>query len=198
MIHPETQVRNVSAVIGNGVFATCHIPRGTIVVVRDECDTCFSPEDFQSLPTIIRESIETYVYHDCAGNLVLSWDHARFMNHSCCCNTMLTDYGLEIAIKDILPGEQVTTEYGLLNIQEPYKIHCGCDCCRGELRLDDIDVFGDKWDRQIKKSMLQINKVQQPLWGILPDHIQGRLKKLTEYPESYSSVKNLKWRCHIK
>lgn len=194
MIHPDTVVRVVSPAIGNGVFATRDIPRGTIVVVRDACDACFSRNAFYCLPDMVRESMETYVYHDKEGQLVLSWDHARFMNHSCCSNTMMTDYRLEIAVRDIRSGEQVTTEYGLLNIQEPYDIHCGCDGCRGALRLDDIDVFGEKWDGQILAALLAVPDVHQPLWELVSPEIRTGLEALRANGNTYSSVRNLKWR----
>ncbi|WP_320174662.1 SET domain-containing protein [Maridesulfovibrio sp.] len=194
MIHPDTIVRTVSPQLGNGVFAIRDIPRGTVVVVRDEFDICLPYEDFHKLPDMVRESMETHVYHDRDGMLVLSWDHARFMNHSCRCNTMMTDYRLEIAIRDIQAGEQITTEYGLLNVQDPYEIHCGCDECRKELRPDDIDKYGKTWDELIKTALLAIPDVPQPLWDMVTPEIRSRLKTLQQDNDKYSSVQNLKWR----
>lgn len=194
MIHPDTVVRAVSPDIGNGVFATRDIPRGTIVVVRDAYDTCFSRAEFNCLPEIVRKSMETYVYHDRDGQLVLSWDHARFMNHCCSSNTMMTDYQLEVAVRDIQAGEQVTTEYGLLNVQESYEIHCGCEGCRGRLRPDDIDVFGGKWDEQILAALTVVSDVHQPLWGLLSSAIRAKLEGIRRSRDTYSSVRNLKWR----
>ncbi|WP_319778778.1 SET domain-containing protein [Maridesulfovibrio sp.] len=194
MIHPDTIVRTVSPLLGNGVFAIRDIPCGTVMVVRDEFDICLPYDDFQKLPDIIRESMETHVYHDREGTLVLSWDHARFMNHSCCSNTMMTDYNLEIAIRDIRAGEQITTEYGLLNVQEPYEIHCGCDGCRKQLRPDDIDKYGNDWDELIKAALLSIPDVSQPLWDMVTPDIKHRLEELRLDKNKYSSVQNLKWR----
>lgn len=195
MIHPDTIVKNVSPEIGNGVFAVRDIPAGTVVVVRDAYDLCISRDEFFSLPEMVRDSMETYVYHDREGQLILSWDHARFMNHSCCSNTMMTDYQLEIAVRDIRAGEQITTEYGLLNIQEPYELHCGCENCRGALRIDDIDVYGKQWDAQIKAALLAVPYVIQPLWDLLSQDIRDRIGALGQKPENYSSIMNLKWRC---
>lgn len=154
----------------------------------------FSFEEFNCLPDIVRESMETYVYHDKDGRLVLSWDHARFMNHSCCSNTMMTDYQLEIAVREIKAGEQITTEYGLLNIQECYDIHCGCDGCRGKLRPDDIDVFGEKWDEQIMAALTAVPDVYQPLWELISSGIRSRLEAFIADDGTYSSIRNLKWR----
>jgi len=194
VIHPNTVVRNVSPEIGVGVYATAPIARGTIVVVRDPYDICLSQEQYCGLSGPVRESMETYMYHDRCGNLVLSWDHARYMNHNCNSNTMLTGYNLEIAVRDIAAGEEVTTEYGLLNIQEPYELHCGCENCRGRLRLDDIEVYGGQWDQAIRESLLRIPNVEQPLLPVLSDADRARLDAFLQGRAEYASVKELAWR----
>jgi len=194
MIHPHTVVRTVSPVIGVGVFATRAIPRGTVVVVRDGFDTCLTQEQYCLLPDTVRSAMETYMYHDKCGNLVLSWDHARYMNHSCRSNTMMTDYNLEIAVRDIAPGEELTTEYGLLNIQEPYEIHCGCENCREHLRLDDIEVHGDAWDSLIQESLRLIPGVEQPLLHLVDAANRDRVERLLRGETAYSSIRNLAWR----
>lgn len=194
MIHPDTKVRTVSEAIGNGVFATALIPQGTIVVVRDRLDTSLSIEDFQQLPALLKSALETYLFHDCDGKLILSWDHARLMNHSCASNTMLTAYGFEIAVRDIHPGEEMTTEYGLLNIQEPYQIHCKCPGCREHLRCDDIDQHGERWDALVKESMLLIAGLEQPLMVLLDSHTKQRIEDFQRDHTLYSSVRSLKWR----
>lgn len=194
MIHPNTVVRTVSPEIGVGVFATRFIPKGTIVVVRDRFDICLTQDDYACLPGSVRAGMETYLYHDRCGCLVLSWDHARYMNHSCHSNTMMTDYDLEIAIRDIEPGEEITTEYGLLNVQEPYELYCGCECCRNELSLDDIDVHGKEWDKLIRESLLRVPDVEQPLLALLEGSKRERLDSLLKGEAEYSSISNLKWR----
>jgi hypothetical protein len=145
------------------------------------------------LPESQREAMETYMYHDKCGNLVLSWDHARYMNHNCHPTTMMTDYDFEIAVRDIAAGEELTTEYGLLNIQEPYAICCGCEDCREHLRLDDIDVYGEQWDRRIRESLARIQMVDQPLLPLLTDGARARLEDFLAGRSGYSSVRNLKW-----
>lgn len=194
MIHPDTKVRTVSEAIGNGVFATALIPQGTIVVVRDRFDTSLTIEEFQQLPALLKNALETYLYHDCDGRLILSWDHARLMNHSCASNTMLTAYGFEIAVRDIQPGEEMTTEYGLLNIQEPYQIHCKCPGCREHLRRDDIDQHGERWDALVRASMQLIAEREQPLMALLDSRTRQRIMDFQRDNALYCSVHGLKWR----
>ncbi|MEF2232107.1 MAG: SET domain-containing protein [Pseudodesulfovibrio sp.] len=197
MIHPNTAVRFVSPEIGVGVFATAAMPRGTIVVVRDQYDICLTQDDYCRLPGPVRDSMETHMYHDRCGNLVLSWDHARYMNHNCRSNTMMTAYNLEIAVRDIAAGEELTTEYGLLNIQDPYEIHCGCENCRQHLRIDDIEVYGDEWDGQIRESLLLIPRVEQPLLSLVTGADRSRLDDFLNGDAGYDSVRNLQWRACV-
>lgn len=195
MIHPDTTIRLVDPVIGNGVYATKAIPKGTIIVVKDSFDRVIRRQDFLSAKEPLQGMVENYVYHDKNGNLVLSWDHAKYMNHNCDPNTMMTDYDLEVVVRDIAIGEQITTEYGLLNLQEEYDIHCACANCRKRLRLTDIDQFATLWDEKILESLLRVESVAQPLWDLVDDETRKEFRELREVPKKYRSVKNLKWRC---
>jgi uncharacterized protein len=193
MIHPDTTLQYIGENVGIGVFAKKDIPRGTIIVVRDEFDICISLSHFKKLPQPLRDFVETYMFHDKEGSLVLSWDHAKYMNHSCLSNTMMTGYNLEIVVRDIPAGGEITTEYGLLNIQQPYSIDCGSPECRKLVNAEDIDTYGDIWDQIIKESMLLINKVQQPLWPLVQKQVQEGIQSMLENPDNYISVKNMKW-----
>nr|WP_320049392.1 SET domain-containing protein [uncultured Desulfuromonas sp.] len=194
MIHPATTVRPVSPEIGNGVFATEFIPCGTLIVVKDCCDLSLSRSDFFALPEVLRQSLETFMYHDKHGQLVLGWDHAKYMNHSCCSNTMMTDYGVEVVVRDIAEGEEVTSEYGLLNVQDPYDLYCNCVHCRCALRLDDIDRYAPQWDEQILAALQRVELCAQPLWNLLDPQSQHEITSLRQAPELYRSVRGLKWR----
>ena len=194
MIHPATTVRPVSPEIGNGVFATEFIPCGTLIVVKDCCDLSLSRPEFFALPEVLRLSLETFMYHDKHGQLVLGWDHAKYMNHSCCSNTMMTDYGVEVVVRDIAEGEEITSEYGLLNVQDPYDLYCNCVNCRGALRLDDIDLYAPQWDEQILAALQRIELCAQPLWNLLDPKSQHEITRLRQFPERYRSVSGLKWR----
>ena len=60
--------------------------------------------------------LEKYTYVDRDGRHILCWDIARFVNHSCDPTSRSPGYDLEIAVRDIHPGEQVTDDYGSLNV----------------------------------------------------------------------------------
>lgn len=191
MIHPSTRVAFVSPAIGLGVVATAPIPKGSLVVVRDAHDLTFDEATFRRLHETIRHAMETYMYRDREGRLILSWDHARFMNHRCDANSLMTAYGVEVAIRDIGAGEEMTTDYGLLNVLEPYPIHCGCDGCREALRLDDIDRYADVWDEAIKEALALVDAVEQPLRGVAE---LAELRRYLDGNEEYRSVSTLTFR----
>jgi uncharacterized protein len=194
MIIPGTRIAEVNLAIGLGVFARNPIPRGTIVVVPDVLDTVIDPQQFEALPEILRAAAETYMFHDSRGSLVLSWDHGRYMNHSCRANTMLTAYGVEVAVRDIAAGEEITTEYGLLNVQDPFPVACGCPDCRRHVTPDDIDHHGDDWDRLILNALQLAGTIPQPLWPLIDADIQQNIIELATTPCRYRSVREITWR----
>jgi hypothetical protein len=194
MIHPDTEVRFVSEQIGRGVFATASIPRGTIIYVRDPLETRLAPAQFNSLNPVHKQIAEQYSYVDADGHMVMSWDHAKFMNHCCECNTIGTGYGFEIAIRDIRPGEELTSEYGVLNLQLEYEIGCNCTECRAVLRHTDIDVHHAQWDTWIVDALKQVQAVSQPLWDIMDATTRAELERYLAGQGQYRSVLTRKWR----
>ena len=60
---------------------------------------------------IYKDVIEKYSYTEPNGNMILSWDIAKYVNHCCNCNIISTGYGFEIAIRDIQPGEELLIYY---------------------------------------------------------------------------------------
>ncbi|MDH5767308.1 MAG: SET domain-containing protein [Gammaproteobacteria bacterium] len=192
MIHPNTELKFVNNEIGNGVFATEFIPKGTILYVKDEFEIEVSKSRFNKMGKLHRDIIEKYSYMDERGVRVLSWDNAKYINHRCDCNSMSTAYGFEIAIRDISADEEITDEYGMFNIPESVKISCGCSNCRQMLLPTDIDNNYKAWDVLVKDAIEHINHVDQPLWDILDDVTKNDLMGFLLSQDEYRSVINLK------
>src|SRR5688572_19353678 len=114
MIHPCTELRLINAEIGYGVFATMKIPQGTVVWTLCEMDFIYTPLKIAALSSAYYPILCKYAYLTSTENIVLCWDHARYMNHSCAPN-LRTLENCEIAVRDIAEGEQITCEYGVLN-----------------------------------------------------------------------------------
>ncbi len=194
MIHPHTELRHISDTVGNGLFATSFIPRGTLVYVKDELELVFAADDERVKHPIYGPIIERYSYRDPQGQLIMSWDLARFENHSCEPNTLSTGYGFEIAIRDIQAGEQVTDDYGMFNMEYSMACECGSDKCRQRISGGDLDKLHPLWDSQVKAAMACIDQVPQPLMMLVEGNTYLRLYRYLNTGKGYRSVKSLKYR----
>ena len=113
MLHPHTELRPVSSEIGLGVFATRFIARGTLVRVHDQWDVCCAPEKFQKLDPLQRDTLERFARITRGGEYRMSWDIARFMNHSCEPNAGLSGQVVLVAMRDIRDGEEILYDYAM-------------------------------------------------------------------------------------
>lgn len=192
MIHPCTELRLVSKEVGYGVFATAFIPKGTIVYIKDALEVVVKPDDPLRNDPRYSEIIEKYSYMEPNGNMVLSWDIAKFVNHCCNCNIISTGYGFEIAIRDIQADEEITDEYGLFNSGWEMDLVCKQPGCRKKLTSADLEDNFPIWDEKIQSAFRKFNEVSQPLLKYIDQETYTQLKKYLEKGEDYRSVINLK------
>lgn len=193
MIHPHTELRQVNDAVGYGVFATEFIPEGTITYIRDSLELEITPEKFEQCAPLLQEKIERYSFIDQRGTRVVSWDLAKYVNHCCKCNTISTGYGFEIAIRDIYPNEQITDEYGIFNITERINLLCDKPGCRGFVSYDDFDQYYPVWDEAIRKSLVKLKTVDQPLMPLMDEDTLGELEAFFRDSKKYKSVYALKF-----
>ena len=168
MIHPHTELRFISNEIGHGVFATKLIPAGTITWVLDKLDRVFTSTEFQALDPVYQNILDYYTFRNNKGQYVLCWDNGRYVNHSFNSNCLTTAYDFEIAIRDIQPGEQLTDDYGYLNITLPFR---GIDegTKRKTVYPDDLVKNYKVWDNKIKKVFHKIPELEQALRHMIPE-----------------------------
>lgn len=188
MLHPDTELRTISPEIGYGVFATSDIPMGTIVYVKDAMEIIVNENDLIHSDKKYRGYIEKYSYTEADGSKVLSWDMAKYVNHSCDSNTLSTGYGFEIAIRNIYKGEQITDDYGMLNIEQAMHCDCCSPHCRHHIGLNDFSRFSLDWDRKVKSALACFIQVKQPLSGYLSADIYGLLESYFNNQSDYRSV----------
>lgn len=189
MIHPKTELRFISKEVGYGVFATDFIPAGTITWVLDKLDREFRPEEFFAMDLVYQNIIDTYTFRNNIGNYVLCWDHGRFVNHSFNSNCLTTAYDFEIAIRDILPGEQLTDDYGYLNIKDPFTAEDeGTE--RKIVYPDDLVRYYKVWDAQILKVFGKINAYEQPLRVLIKDELWDKVQKIIAGKQQIDSILN--------
>ncbi len=157
--------------MGLGVYATRNIPKGTITFVRDPFDMVFQSYDLISAPFVLVQEVLKLSYREPSGEFVLSWDNGKYMNHSCEANTLTTSYGFEIAVHDIAKGEEITDDYGLLNLDEPFHCLCNKPRCRRlitEPSQEDLVT----WEAQIAPILATARSVPQPLEDLITwDHL---------------------------
>jgi len=187
MIHPNTKLKFISKDVGYGVVATAFLPAGTITWVLDKLDREFTPLQIQDMEPLYQEIIDTYTFRNNNGNLVLCWDNGRYVNHSFNSNCLTTAYDFEIAIRDIHVGEQLTDDYGYLNITSPFRgINEGTR--RKVVYPNDLLKYYKVWDNKIKKVFPKINKVDQPLRQILDAKTWDRIEKIIHREEPLASI----------
>lgn len=176
MLHPNTELKFVSSEIGYGIFASALIPKGTITWVKDDLDRVIPKENLGLMSQANLENLLKYSYRNSQGNYVFCWDLTRYVNHSYKPNSMLTAMGFEIAIHDILPGEEMTNDYGTLNIIESFECANGPSLERERVCPDDLIRFHALWDEQIQSAFTFINDLVQPLQVFLsPEQLQDIL-----------------------
>ncbi len=192
MIHPNTELRFINQEIGYGVFATAFIPVGTVVYTRDSMEAVISPVKYAQLMEPLKSTVEKYSYIDENGDRIVSWDHGKFVNHCCDCNTISTGYGFEIAIKDIKIGEEITDEYGLFNLEYEMDLQCNKPGCRLKVKAADLMTYYDKWDASIKKALKRFVLVDQPLLPLMEPDTLNAIESFYRDNNCYTSVKMLK------
>ncbi len=187
MIHPKTELKFISREIGYGVVATEFIPAGTITWVLDKLDREFSLAEFQAMDPIYQNILDFYTFRNNNGNFVLCWDNGRYVNHSFNSNCLTTAYDFEIAIRDIHPGEQLTDDYGYLNISEPFR---GIDegTKRKVVYPDDLLKYYKVWDKKILKVFHKIPKVPQDLKQLLAPTLWDEIVEISENKKEMQSI----------
>jgi len=193
MMHPDTEIRFISEEIGYGVVAKKIIPKGTITWVQDELDQIYTPKQVGEMEKLSQQMIDKYTFRNNKGNFVLCWDLAKYVNHSFMSNCISTAYDFEIAVRDILPGEELTDDYGYLNITEAFEAKDE-GAVRTTVYPDDLLHFHKEWDADLEDAFAHFDKVEQPLKDLISAEIQDKMKSILEGQEKMDSILNLYYR----
>jgi SET domain-containing protein len=114
-----------SPIHGLGLFAVAPIPAGTAVWrFTPGFDLDVDPGAVAGQPPAFRERLLHYGYVDPRlGRYILCCDDARFINHSDHPNLgpdyTADRYGLDLALRDIAAGEELTVDYELVEGPQP-------------------------------------------------------------------------------
>jgi len=190
MIHPSTELKFISPEKGIGVVATEFIPKGTITWALDPLDQVLTPHEVSHMKPFFRNFIDKYSYRDSEGNFVLCWDHGRFVNHSFRSNCMSTAYNFELAVRDIYPGEELTDDYGYLNLLEPFHALPEEGSSRTIVRPDDLLRYHEVWDEQLESAFRTFNMVAQPLCDLIDPRWERKVRLVAAGKAAMDSILN--------
>lgn len=188
MIHPDTELRFINDKIGYGVVALKRIPKGTITWALDKLDRTFTPQEVSAMDDLYQQVLDKYTYRNAQGNHILCWDNARFVNHSSRSNCITTAYEFEIAVRDIDAGEELTDDYGYLNLEAPFEVIPEPGSNRTVVYPDDLLRYYPEWDNALLQSFPHLLQVEQPLLPLLEKGLQEKVKDIASGRRKMDSI----------
>ncbi|MFK7692479.1 SET domain-containing protein [Paenibacillus sp. HJGM_3] len=191
MMHPHTELRYIDEAIGFGVFATQFIPKGTITWALDDLDQILEPDQVDALDDDRQKLVRKYSYRNQHGKYVLCWDTGKYVNHSFHANCIGTAYEIEIAVRDIHPGEQLTDDYGTLNIDEPFDCLPEPGTDRRRVMPDDLIRLADHWDAQALDAFRTYNDVAQPLAHLIRPEFREKVRLAADHQVLVDSIRHI-------
>ena len=117
-----------SSIHGMGLFTVEPVAKGTpIWRFEPGFDHDFSPEQFASLPMLAREHTRWFCFvSKVDGHVILSGDHACFINHSPTNNTGAPlnpqPPVTTVALRDLAAGEEITCDYWSYDADTSWKL----------------------------------------------------------------------------
>ena len=190
MIHPNTELRFISPEKGFGVVATELIPKGTITWAFDALDQVFTPVQFAAMDPRYRAILDKYSYRDHDGVYILCWDNARYLNHSFLSSCITTTYNFELAVRDIHPGEELTDDYGYLNLDKPWDCLPEPGSSRTRVMPDDLLHFHEEWDALLRDAFRVYNQVAQPLSWLIEEPYRDKVASIASGNAEMDSILN--------
>ena len=190
MIHPDTELRFISPEKGYGVVALKLIPKGTITWAFDLFDQVFTPAQVAAMDARHQAIVDKYCYKDHDGCQILCWDNARFVNHSFRSSCISTAYNFELAVRDIQPGEELTDDYGYLNVDAPWDCLPEPGTRRTRVMPDDLLHFHKEWDAQLIEAFRHFNNVAQPLAWLIEASYRDKVQSIAAGRADMDSILN--------
>jgi len=122
----DVEVRE-SAIQGRGLYALREFEIGEVVLKWDLSHTVPTHE-IESMPLEERR----YTHPLDKNQILIVQAPERFVNHSCDNNTEVRDL-CDVAIKPIMVGDEITSDYGSDGAVVSFECSCGSANCRGKI-----------------------------------------------------------------
>lgn len=169
-VHPSIFVRDAGE-LGLGLFTLDLIPKGSQVILFG--GTLMSWREVMALPEDMHD-IPFQVADDIFFGILRREDLGigERINHSCNPNAGFVSEMKLVALRDILPGEDVTMDYATCSSMEDYRLVCRCGekSCRGVVRGTDWQNpdlqrrLGDYFQPYLREKMLLQQKRGVASW----------------------------------
>jgi hypothetical protein len=124
-----------SLIKGKGIFTKKGIKRGMVIVRIGEKEKYYSKAQAKNFSPRYKKTLSKFAYWDKKKKrLVYPLDDTKYLNHSCEPN-VLNRGNLDLAARDIKPGEELTYDYRpILMKGEQFRCACGSRHCRGLIK----------------------------------------------------------------
>jgi len=138
----KAEVRN-SPISGKGVFAKELIKKGEIIAVWG--GDIITKKELDGLYKKGFKNIYHYATQIADGFYLISDRNGKFLedddyfNHSCEPNAGIKGHLVMVAMKDIMPGEEITYDYAMTDVGLKYRFKCNCGkrSCRKIITSED-------------------------------------------------------------
>lgn len=137
-ISPKAAKGRPSGIAGRGLLAAAPIGRGEVVAVNgghivDAATLNGLPERLQNSDVQISDDLHLVALEESEYEPVM-----LFINHSCAPNVGFAGNIVLVAMRDIEPGEELTTDYALFDDNDESMLcGCGTPSCRGVIHGQD-------------------------------------------------------------
>jgi len=131
-ISPKAVKGHSSRIQGRGLFATAAIGSGQVVAIKgghivDSTALHALPERLQNSEIQIADGFHLVATRESEYEPVM-----LFINHSCDPNVGFSGNVVLVTMRDVSPGEELTTDYALFDdTDERMECRCGAASCRG-------------------------------------------------------------------
>ena len=120
----------------------------------------------------------------------MCWDVAKYINHSFRSNCLSTAYNFEIAIRDIQIDEELTDDYGYLNLSESFTPEDE-GTKRKIVEPDDILKHYKEWDRSAGIFISRNGKFRSALIRSSFRRMKNEIEKVASGERKMLSTKHL-------
>jgi SET domain-containing protein len=148
MLNASIEVRG-SDIEGRGLFAREKIKQGEFVWSKEPDEKYYTRAQIDAFTPEQKKNFYNYCYQVGPEQFYgtpqgAALDDADYMNHSCDPNTWFEKDGSMTALRDILPGEEITYDYATSESRADFILHCRCGTtlCRGTVRGNDYAKLG--------------------------------------------------------